>query len=125
MGEETLKREFEDGDKYWFLESDGGIVSLIWRNYFIEARIFIQGNTFHTREEAEAEKMRRESMAKRFDFIPKSFGGYWQWSFFLNKPIYDTRDNLIAYWNIGAVHRTEEECKAWGEKYAKYFQLPQ
>lgn len=74
----------------------------------------------------EAERMREEAMNKRWEFVPNKGDRYY---FYKIKIIGidwlcwndsgDTIDRSI--WNTGNCHRTEEEARLWGEKYARYF----
>lgn len=74
----------------------------------------------------EGELKRRESMARRFDFIPKNGE-----DFFIKAAdgeVYPQRwvgsEDHIALWHIGNIHRTKEAAEAWGKEYAQYFTIP-
>ena len=73
----------------------------------------------------EAEKMREESRATRFDFVPKNGENIFYYDIMRNKviPFEFCGEFLfeIIIWGLGLVKRTDEECKAHGEKYARYF----
>lgn len=73
----------------------------------------------------EAEKMREESRATRFDFIPKDQCHYYVYDF-ENNCVYGgvywrATSGEVACWNIGFVKSTRDEAMKHGEKYARYF----
>lgn len=73
----------------------------------------------------EAEKMREESRATRFDFIPKDQCHYYVYDF-ENNCVYGggywrATSGEIACWGIGFVKSTRDEAMKHGEKYARYF----
>lgn len=74
----------------------------------------------------EAEKMREEARAKRWEFVPNMSLGYY--SFILGTKTtcstywdWDNDEVDLALWGMGNCHRTKEDALAWGEKYARYF----
>ena len=127
--EKPRRRELKNGQTYFILGPNGEIFEqLSWRENTYdnwENDYLYQGNAFHTKEEAEVEKMRRESMATRFDFIPKKEESFWYWSFSRKEPTWLFFDpDFSTEWHLGSVKRTREECQAWGDKYAAYFTIP-
>jgi len=112
-----------NGDMYWYVTSSGYINANRWSSH-IEDTHRKECGIFSTKEEAQAEKMRRESMAQRGK-MPEEGSKFWYWDFVNNKP--DTSTALFYpfyysdYW-IGSVKKTKEECAEWGRKYAKYFE---
>lgn len=75
----------------------------------------------------ESEKMRGESRATRFDFVPQKGEVYFTYKFFQKSnglsELFIWGEDSFDYsdWNNGFVKRTEDECNAHGEKYARYF----
>ncbi len=119
------KREFKRGEDAVILLNTGEWLKVNWVGDEDDRMTLSQGNAFHTREEAEAEKMRREAAATRWDFVPNKAEEIWLWSFEWNEPAKTLFNNYkIEAWNIGSVKRTEEECQAWGDRYSRYFNLP-
>lgn len=75
----------------------------------------------------EAEKMREEARSKRWEYIPEENDLYYVYDLeyinnvFINKNPWEKDAVDFYYWNIGNCHRTREEARLWGEKYARYF----
>jgi len=70
----------------------------------------------------EAEKMREESRATRFDFIPTVGSLVFCYDHAKSKPCRITyTQSFCNDWNAGFIKRTPNECKTHGEKYARYF----
>ena len=70
----------------------------------------------------EAEKMRAEARAKRWEFVPTVGSLVFCYDHAKNKPCRITyTQSFCNDWNNGFIKRTEEEAQAHGEKYARYF----
>lgn len=70
----------------------------------------------------EAERMREESMATRFDFVPKKDERIFWYDADVNEAYESYYSGRYGNdWINGFIKRTREECKAHGEKYARYF----
>lgn len=119
------RKRAELGQSYYYLSNRNEVVSTTDFYNEIHNELYDIGNHFLTEAECHAEKMRVESARARWDFVPKKGEDIWYWSFNNNKPFSGIFDSIcLNEWNIGAVHRTKRECRAWGAKYAQYFHLP-
>lgn len=122
LGEEE---GFRVGDRYYFINAQNEVICEVWRGWLYDPRRLEIHNAFKTEAEAHAEKMRRDSIKSRFDFIPQEDEEVWFWHFDHEKALDICFDNdLLSEWNIGNIHRTKEEAEAWGIKYAHYFCIP-
>jgi hypothetical protein len=126
---EELKREvsedkgFVDGEEYYFLYPDGSISNYVFdKNLTINPNLVKLGTIARTPEELEKLKLKLESIAQR-GREPEEDEESWYWSFFNNCPFQVLYSSLhfSVYHAIGAVHKTEEDCRAWGDKFAGAF----
>ena len=75
----------------------------------------------------EAEKMREEARSKRWDYVPEENDPYYVYNLeyinnvYINTKTWEKDTVDFSYWNIGNCHRTREEARLWGKKYARYF----
>lgn len=105
---------FKKGFGYWYVNCDNQVEVDKWADHAIDNARLKANNAFKTETEAYAEKMRRESMASRLDFVPEEGEEVWLWSYQPNVP-----HNMrflkvhIPDWNIGCVKRTKKECEGW------------
>ena len=72
------------------------------------------GNCFRTKEEAEHYSKRIESLSK--GFIPKKKEKFWVYSWLMEDPVYDTREQGTD-WLTQPKFKTEEECQAWYDEF--------
>lgn len=70
----------------------------------------------------EAEKMREESRATRFEFVPKN-GEVAYYYDHGRRLVFEINysGGFLMDWHNGFIKRTERECKTHAEKYARYF----
>lgn len=70
----------------------------------------------------EAEKMREESRATRFEFVPKNGEAAYYYDHGRRLVLaINYSGGFLMDWHNGFIKRTERECKAHAEKYARYF----
>lgn len=118
-------KEFRWGERYWFVNDQNNVTTWAWTDNIIDNYRFKAHNAFKTEAKAHAEKMRRESVASRLDFVPKEGVKVWYWYFGTEQVICAVfSKSYLIDWNIGCIKRTKEECEAWATKYAEYFKLP-
>ena len=115
---------FKKGFGYWYVNCDNQVEVDKWADHAIDNARLKANNAFKTETEAYAEKMRRESMASRLDFVPKKDEYVWYWNFAYKKAMASQMCFLLSDWHNGCVKQTEKECEAWAEKYAEYFKFP-
>lgn len=117
--------EPKKGDTYWYIGDDGLIRYIVattdngspWRN-----RVLAANNCFPSRQAAERELLRRQSMKPTIPVpkvgdkvclaIPTSQGWQTGYAFGWN----GTPWEMVAY-NMGRVKHTQEECQAWIDKF--------
>lgn len=81
---EEDKTSFSDGEKYYWLDSDGNVYPSFWENDSVDEGRLLIGNIFKTEEEAEFEIERRKilhelsELARPFDYKSEN------WCFYLN-----------------------------------------
>jgi hypothetical protein len=111
------------GEEYRFVRADGGSGYAHWHDSQIDYQRKSMG-IFRTKKEAQAEKMRRESMAQRGE-MPEEGGEVYFWGLDCKEPlkcIWGFDDSYLCEYWIGSVKKTKEECIEWGAKYARYFE---
>ena len=72
-----LEIPFEIGDKLFIIEGSGRIISTSWKGTTYHSDVFIHGNAFHSKLEAEKECDRRILLTKFRQFRDKC-NGYWK-----------------------------------------------
>ena len=72
-----MKYPYEYGDKHYFIQSSGEVVSDCWENLEADNRYFSQGNIFPTEQAAELEAKRRNLMT-RFRAFRDECNGDWE-----------------------------------------------
>lgn len=77
--EDTWEMEipYEDGDEYYYIQSNGDIFPDDWYGTEADDRYFSQGNTFPTKEAAELESKRR-NLLTRFRAFRDECNGDWK-----------------------------------------------
>ena len=59
-----MKCPYKVGDEYWIICDNGEFEKVIWNDYNLDKEVFIAGNAFLTREEAELEAKRRNLLTR-------------------------------------------------------------
>ncbi len=125
VGGRKRRKRADYGKEYYYLNILNTVKHTTEKHYSVDNELYDTGNHFLTEAECHAEKMRVESARARWGLVPKKGDELWYWSFFSNRPYMTTDyDTFVTKWNLGAIHRTKEECEAWGAKYVQYFRLP-
>lgn len=93
-----MKCPYKIGDNYWIICDSGEFEKVIWNDYNLDKEVFIAGNAFPTKEEAELEAKRR-NLLTRFRAFRNECNEDW-------KPDWSNSDEK---WEIDY---TEEEVKA-------------
>lgn len=112
--------KFTMRETYYYIDSIDAINIDEWCNTYSDKARIKANNCFKTKEAAEMELLRRESMANRWIPTDKSEMFYW-WDIEGHSVITGlvSHSFLAVMSIIGAVHPTKEACKAWADKYAK------
>lgn len=112
-----------DGDTYYSINRYNEVSIYIWNgdNGDIYDKKFLNiGNVYRTREEAEDEVKRRESIAKAW--WPEEDEDCYIWFSADGEARADEyNNNYIADAYIGAIHPTKEACEQWGKEYGHLF----
>ena len=76
-----MKCPYKEGDDYWIICDSGEFEKVIWNDYNLDKEVFIAGNAFPTKEEAELEAKRR-NLLTRFRAFRNECNGDWKpdWS---------------------------------------------
>lgn len=82
-----MKCPYKIGDNYWIICDSGEFEKVIWNDYNLDKEVFIAGNAFPTKEEAELEAKRR-NLLTRFRAFRNECNGYWRPDFEGNKVNY-------------------------------------
>ena len=125
VGGRKRRKRADYGKEYYYLNILNTVKHTTEKHYSVDNELYDTGNHFLTEAECHAEKMRVESARARWGFVPKKGDLSFYWNFEYSQ-VREFSFNVFwtSHWNIGAVHRTKEECEAWGAKYAEYFKLP-
>lgn len=59
-----MKCPYKIGDNYWIICDSGEFEKVIWNDYNLDKEVFIAGNAFPTKEEAELEAKRRNLLTR-------------------------------------------------------------
>ena len=59
-----MKCPYKIGDNYWIICDSGEFEKVIWNDYNLNKEVFIAGNAFPTKEEAELEAKRRNLLTR-------------------------------------------------------------
>ena len=108
------------GQPFYCIDEGGFVEEDEWDGTLGDESMWEIGNCFPTEQQARDEVKRRESIANACR--PDVWEECWAWSYDKCRPLqvnYDVQYTADSY--IGACHPTEEACRAWGEKYSKYF----
>lgn len=90
-----MKCPYKIGDNYWIICDSGEFEKVIWNDYNLDKEVFIAGNAFPTKEEAELEAKRR-NLLTRFRSFRDECNGNW-------KPDWENRNEYKYY--IGFQYR--------------------
>ena len=122
QAESKEPRKPKIGQKYWYINIYGEKFHYLWNNNNIDNHLLKAGNIFLIKEEADNCLLRLESMANRGE-MPEEGDVFLYWDFEDGCPIRGCWDKTwFADWFIGSVHKTQEECRAWYNKYGKAFE---
>lgn len=115
---EYLPFEPKENEKYWYIDYDG---DLIWS---IACGSQVTNNVFRTKEAVEYEKLRQESMSKRWkpDFEDEYYCYHFNHDRVYNPEWKASMENIQDYF-IGNVHRTKKEAEQWADKYAEAWRV--
>ena len=97
-----MKCPYKIGDNYWIICDSGEFEKVIWNDYNLDKEVFIAGNAFPTKEEAELEAKRR-NLLTRFRAFRNECNGDWQvdWSNQDRKwGITNSEVGMYAMWTI-------------------------
>lgn len=72
-----MKCPYKIGDNYWIICDSGEFEKVIWNDYNLDKEVFIAGNAFPTKEEAELEAKRR-NLLTRFRAFRNECNGDWK-----------------------------------------------
>lgn len=72
-----MKCPYKIGDNYWIICDSGEFEKVIWNDYNLDKEVFIAGNAFPTKEEAELEAKRR-NLLTRFRAFRDECNGDWK-----------------------------------------------
>lgn len=72
-----MKCPYKIGDNYWIICDSGEFEKVIWNDYNLDKEVFIAGNAFPTKEEAELEAKRR-NLLTRFNAFRDECNGDWK-----------------------------------------------
>ncbi len=113
---EEDKTSFSDGEKYYWLDSDGNVYPSFWENDSVDEGRLLIGNIFKTEEEAEFEVERRkilhelEALGSPFD---RGFRNYYLAFDYFNEEIsIDFRSNLNSCFSNCFFNSKEDAQKA-------------
>ena len=84
-----MKCPYKIGDNYWIICDSGEFEKVIWNDYNLDKEVFIAGNAFPTKEEAELEAKRR-NLLTRFRAFRDECNGNW-------KPDWENRNEYKYY----------------------------
>lgn len=105
---------------YYYVGTCNHVNSHIWVEDEIDKALLNACNVYRTREEAEDEVKRRESIAKAW--WPEEGEGCWVWRSYNNDARHEEYGaSYMSERYIGACHKTKEACEAWGKTYAHLF----
>ena len=115
----------EVGEEYYFLNSDGFILTETYAGDYLNEGYYKMGNLFKTKEEAELYKLRLISMANKY--LPKVGEEY----FFYNIGVMEVHSNRFdrndvedfGNYHIGNCHDKEKQAEEWGRNFAKAFEI--
>lgn len=82
-----MKCPYKIGDNYWIICDSGEFEKVIWNDYNLDKEVFIAGNAFPTKEEAELEAKRR-NLLTRFRAFRDECNGDWKPDFTINSNKY-------------------------------------
>ena len=71
-----MKCPYKIGDNYWIICDSGEFEKVIWNDYNLDKEVFIAGNAFPTKEEAELEAKRRNLLTRFRAFRDECNGGW-------------------------------------------------
>ncbi|OFT80111.1 hypothetical protein HMPREF3103_04710 [Granulicatella sp. HMSC30F09] len=110
--EDTWEMEipYEDGDEYYYIQSNGDIFSDDWYGTEADDRYFSQGNIFPTEQAAELE-VKRRNLLTRFRAFRDECNGYWKinWKD-AEQAKYIIKSNnegdlyVVTYWTVNEFH---------------------
>jgi hypothetical protein len=119
----------ESGERYWCVKTNGDVGYYDWDDNWhdvsqsFDVCAFKIGNIFKTKKEAEMRKLRLESMANRWR--PEKYGTYYHYDFqdgLVRETTYCDGFDMLQFF-IGNTHKTKEEAKDWGKKYAEAWEM--
>jgi len=115
---EYLPFEPKENETYWYIDYDG---DLIWS---IACDSQVTNNVFRTKKAAEYEKLRQESMSKRWkpDFEDAYYYYHFNHNCVFNPEWKENMDDIHNYL-IGNVHRTKKEAEQWADKYSEAWRV--
>ena len=92
-----MKYPYKIGDNYWIICDSGEFEKVIWNDYNLDKEVFIAGNAFPTKEEAELESKRR-NLLTRFRAFRDECNGNWKPDFTIcdNKYFIEKRSGKIV-----------------------------
>lgn len=97
-----MKCPYKIGDNYWIICDSGEFEKVIWNDYNLDKEVFIAGNAFPTKEEAELEAKRR-NLLTRFRSFRNECNRDWKvdWSNQDKKwGITNIEEGMYAMWTI-------------------------
>lgn len=109
----------KEGKHYWYVDKICGMICEC-----IADDSDGRHNVFSTKEAAEYEKLRQESMGKRWK--PQTNEQYFYYIFRNSEADYNTWTNYetdLRRYFIGNVHKTKEEAEEWGKKYGEAWRV--
>lgn len=107
-------------EEYYYLNNYNDIATQYFADDHLDKRLLEIGNLYRTKEEAEDEVKRRESIAKAW--WPEVGKPCWMWRSYSGVlKINEYIEAFTADCYIGACHKTKEACTAWGKEYGHLF----
>lgn len=109
----------KEGEEYWYVTEVYGNIS---KTKACDS--CGRHNVFRTKEAAEYEKLRQDSMNKRWK--PQKGEPYWHYSFRYSEACLDVLTNHeidTHRYFIGNIHKTEEEALLWAQMYGEAWRV--